>query len=355
MNSLEQYLGGLEIEGLKESEGGFTIALDKAKDKLSRYRQQSAHHYILSVLSAAVSAESSFLATTLSTGTHRVAFGGKPYALSELQSLANSLAAGGNGAEPRLKELGLAIQGARMFDLRRFELISGEKQAAVKLSLSGNTLTLQPLESLPQWMTDSKNSTLLHLSTGRSSITDELSSIFLGVKRVPEVAKLLRRYGRFAPLSLLLDGENIAVQRLGPWAVAGEVTGSPHTPRLHLESKRRQDLAGDEELGGYLGFDQGPGGWMLVNNGLCFQYPADISMYPTSRAVLYTRHLERDLSGAGLVRNADFENVIQKAQRYLDRLAGKVAGTVLTSGLKEIMADPISIARSRTTADQSSV
>lgn len=347
MNQLEQFLGGLELDGLKESEGGFTIDLEKARDKLERFRLASADHYILSVLASAVCSDSTFLACNFTSGTHRIAFAGRPFSITDLKCLTESLAVGGTGAEPRLRELGLAIQGARGLALKKLELVSGDAQEAVKFSLVGNSVMIQPLEQLPKWMVDSHNSTLLNLTIRQPFMVDELSSIFLGVKRVPEANKMLHRFARFAPIKVQLDGESINLERLGPWAVAGVLSGHSKTPTFSIDTKRRHDLEGNQTAGGYLGFDEGPGAWMIVNNGIAYQYPADISAYPTSRAVLYTQSLETDLSGAGLVQNAAFTELVEMVNGHLDHLVRQIQSVALTPALRTLLRELLPVARNR--------
>ncbi len=86
---------------------------------------------------------------------------------------------------------------------------------------------------------------------------------------------------------------------------------------------------------------------MIVNNGIAYQYAADISAYPTSRAVLYTQSLETDLSGAGLVQNAAFTDLVEMVNRHLDHLVRQIQSVALTPALRSILRELLPVARGR--------
>ena len=337
MSGVDELLGALGSEGVLDSEGTFTVHLEKAREKLRQYRLPTPHHYILSIVSSAVLGGADTLRVEKSGGTCTVSFNSRPYGVDEVKALFETMLLGGATADPRLVEFGLAIQGARGLRPLFLEVESGSHTEGMRLSLQGDTLQLQPLEALPNHLRSRSVSTEFHIREKNSSVFD-LIRVGLGVPRADEELRLIKRRARYAPCEIFMAQEKLNNTRLGPWLFSARIDGFPMTYPMKVSSPRVYPLQGDGTMGGYIGFGEGRGGWILVHRGLTFQLPASAT-YPNSRAVIYVEKLERDLSGGGLVQNEAFNRVVAGVEELLTRLMQRAISEAhaLSAEAKELL------------------
>jgi hypothetical protein len=347
MSGVDELLGNLQAAGVLESHGTFTVDLRKAREKLQRYQLVTPRHYVLSLLSSAIGSGAKKFFFEKSGGECRVGFDGQPYTVDELKRLFENMVLGTVAAEPRLSDLGLAVQGARGLAPKFLEIESGFGKNGVRLSLESQTVTIEQMDEAPKLTQGTGFATLFRLVEGASGPWRHFKT-GLGLAGQEEI-KLLKRRARYAPCDVFLGDEKLNNSRLGPWTLAAKLVGGPDLPEFALQSKRLFPLKGDDTLSGYIGFGTEMGGWMIVDNGITFQISTDHSAYPTSRAVLFTKGLSRDLSGDGLVRNEPFQVLAGQVDKHLDSvvLRTNVDARSLSAEVKELLEPLLAIAKSR--------
>jgi hypothetical protein len=351
MSGVDELLGNLQSDGVLESEGTFTVDLAKAREKLERYRLPTPRHYILSLLSCAVCSGASTFRYEKSGGEWSVGFDGEPFGVAELKKLFENMLLGTLGSESRLKELGMAVHGARGLELQSLVLESGDKKTGVRLRLDGQTISIEPLDEVPNFVRKRGYSTEFRLKDGLSGPL-EILRVGLGFAGEKEEFKLLRRRARYATCDVYIENEKLNNSRLGPWTIAAKLNGQFELRDLTVSGERVIHMEGGKAVSGYLGFGPQVGGWMIVENGVTFQISTEHSAYPTSRAVLYTSGFTKDISGSSLVRNDSFLEFATQVDRRLDSLVLRANGDAhgLSPEAKEELESLVPIARARRAA-----
>lgn len=340
MSDIASLLEELKKEGTLDSEGRFLVDLVKADEKLEQFRLPSPHHYILAIVSSATAAGAHSIRVTRTLNESSVAFDGIAFGFEETTDLFRSLLLGTTASEARLRGLATAVHAARSLPLVSLSLESWSGAFGVRLYLHGHQMTVQNLEETPWKEAPARTGTRLELSLVPSWLS-QASNLLLGVEYGHEELKLLRRFTRYAYPTIHLNGASLNTDRIGPWPLASAVGSDyPGVRSLTLSTQRRLDFPGDGSWGGYIGFGEGPGAWLIVADGITFQFPADESNYPTSRAVIYCNSVRRDLSSTGLVQNDRYDELVAKVRSALDRLIGEVSEQPVTPELRQTL-DPL--------------
>ena len=140
---LNSFLRGIAEAGNHESEGEFTVSLEKALDKLEKFQLTDANLFILNLVSAAVLLRATFFKVKYQPDHDLVEFDGDQLSMEELETLWVS-------KEPALGELSIALSAARALSYQEllFESDGGVRwQAGAKPDFfeagsKGNSLTL---------------------------------------------------------------------------------------------------------------------------------------------------------------------------------------------------------------------
>lgn len=129
-----------------ERRGSFTLAADKAREKMRRFQLENPRRYLLQVVAALVASGAGAIDVTtdesdLLSYTLQVEFDGPGYTAADLQGLYDAVfLPGDEPATDRLRELALGVLGAQGIPATRLEIRSG---GALWLWEGGET-TLQP-------------------------------------------------------------------------------------------------------------------------------------------------------------------------------------------------------------------
>lgn len=343
MTGVDGLLGKLNAGGTLDSHGTFTIDLKSAQEKLEKYRLATPQHYILSLLSAAIHSGAKTFLLERSGAECRVGFDGRPYIRSELKGLIENMVLGTMGADPRLNDLGIALQGARSLKPRSLRIESSGAEKGVLLSVESNRVTIAP--AVP-----SEAGGFVTQFRVKEGSYGPVRVFLAGLGLTgQEEAKLLKKRARYATCEVFVGSEKINNNRLGPWTLAAKLEGGPQMPKFALSSERLFPIKSDDTVSGYIGFGPEVGGWIIVENGTTFQLSTEHSIYPTSRAVLYTKGLNQNLSGTGLVQNKMFQLLAGVVDKHLDSLVlrTKSCDRGLSLEAKELLKPLVTIARSR--------
>lgn len=344
MSELEGLLGELSSEGTHHSEGRFTLDMDKAEQKLDQYRLPSPYHYVVALVASATAAGAETIRVNREISECLITFDGKAYGFEETASLFRSIQLGVTSSDRRLKSLATAVHAARTMPLVSLSLESWSGSDGVRLYLHGNEMTVQRLEESPWAYDPNRNGTNWHICES-SSLTRQISCLLIGVEVGKGEFTLLRRHARYAAPTIVANGKNLNTNRLAPWPLAAKVgLDYPGVRPLRSSSERCPEFSGDGNWGGYIGFGEGVGAWLVIVDGITFQVAADESNYPTSRVVAYANDLSKDLSNTGLVQNARYEEVMASIRDALGRLVTEVSSQPLTPTLRKIL-EPLKAAR----------
>ncbi len=350
MTELDALLGDLKGAGKLDSAGRFTLDLEQARSKLAKYRLPTPSHFILSLVASAVAGGATNVEVRRVPGFCLVQYDGDVLTFDQAKDLFGNLLVGNVGSGPRLRELAIALQGARSLDLLGFRVESWDGREGVKLLLHEETMTVEPLKECP-WGHDPNFKGTRCTVNDSAPLLVRFVSFFSRDGGAQEVT-LLKRQARYAPALIYANGSLLNSNRLGPWLAAAEVTSkSLKIPEFKIHSPKLLKFGPKAKWGGYIGFGEGPGGWLVVLNGLTFQLPADPNNYPTSRAVIYVGDLEKDLSNNGILQNNRFEKLKASVNKQLDKLVSELNALPVHAELKEALSPLEQIRRARKNRD----
>jgi hypothetical protein len=298
---MDQFVDGLRAEGAHDSEGTFTVAVDKASWKLAAFRLAEPQSYPLHVVASAVAAKASRLAITRQGQSVRFSFDGQPYSQADLDLL--RLPALGEGTARRVRELAIAISAGSATGHLIFNSIG--PGGGCQLQVLGEEVTMTALDGQP-------GQTLL--------VGSELSE--LGVE-------ILKARCRFAPLDLTIDGVSIrnpidfgifepsyygfyllpgttdlvvrppslSQRKFFHWT--GPIQSGAPTVHLAFTSVQRASLAG----------------LTLISDGVGHQLDNEVLGFPYLCGVVCANHLKKDISQTGYVENRDHEKLMELLRR----------------------------------------
>ena len=139
---LQQYLRGLNREGVVDSHGRFSIDPVRARQKMSRFRYPVPTHYILSLIRALVLSRPSGIDVVVDAGNVTLRFDGEEWADQQLELLYGALLEDHPGGdESRLRHLAAGVQGA---------ITAGARHIDITWSPCGRTHRFLPGQLEPQ-------------------------------------------------------------------------------------------------------------------------------------------------------------------------------------------------------------
>lgn len=136
MGALDELIGRMEGEGTLESEGGFSLDRDKAREKMRQFQLDDPHRYVLLLAQAAGAKGAQTLVFDIDTDDMRLRFDGAPFNRVDLDELYASLFANRHdGAMLARQELALALNAAMALQPRYITLESGDGARGVRLHM----------------------------------------------------------------------------------------------------------------------------------------------------------------------------------------------------------------------------
>jgi hypothetical protein len=318
MSNVGRLLDQAATEGRLISEGTFTVELSKAADKLQLYRLEDPSRYILSLLACANSAGADHLWIKKREHGILVSHDGKTVSGAELEELFQRISLGAAASETYLTELGMAIQGARALHPDRVIFESGDGDSGSILILEGKTARIQKLSGLP------KREGVHMSATNRLSLQWRKPSILsrvLGRNVRQAEEQVIRRFGRFSPCKIHWNGVPLPSPVLGGWSFSERLDGENRLIPMELIGTQRLRTDNPGSFSGYLGFGSTPGAWLVINDGVRFQLSMPETAPPTSRAIIFTTGLKKDLSGQKLVENSLYQSLLAALEVRFGQLA----------------------------------
>lgn len=316
---LEGLLQGLREQGRVDSEGRFSLDLDKAMAKLQQFQLPSPYHYVLNLVAAAASLGATRLSAMTDSFDTVVSFDGRALPFESFRDLFGSLLVSDQGRTGRhLRELAVAVHGARHLEPEFIRVESfGETQGA-RLFISGNQMTVEHLGDRP-W-SSAAYTVQVHVRHRRRLLSAVLRK--LRDKPTPEES-LLQGRCRFARMTVRLNGHTLNATRLGPWSVAATINRPSlpgGAPAPQLRATRHVELSTDEPISGYVGLGKGSGGCLFIVDDVTHQLPVELG-FADARAVVHAPQLSKDLSQSQLRRDQAFERTVECVKSLVLRLA----------------------------------
>ena len=308
MSGFPKFLKELHAAGQHDSEGTFTIDLESQRSKLERYRLPSANHFILCLLSAAVSSQASRFDVTPDGSDLHVSFDGHPFRRQELEKLDTFLFQTSTESL-RFRELAAALHASRALGMHAVELLSYKEGEGVFLLLDQRGVRLEDLPEISPFLDQRVTEMTIRFRSPLARL--------MGAPRGKAERALLERWGRFAPLRLFFGHDLLSIDRIRAWPIHIQIQGQARpSPNIRLASC---PLETQHRWSGYIGFDHEPGGLLLISSGLRFQRPAPPA-YPMAHAVIWVEGLEKDLSALQLLEDQALQDILETINLELDAL-----------------------------------
>ena len=325
---MDKLLSHLGRSGEAESEGAFTISLERAQEKLAEYQLAEPRHYVLNALAAAVAGGASYARCRVSSNEVTLEFDGSGFSIQELESLWSEVL---NPTRVRLQEMGVALNGALALKPRGISLISWDGEESHCLIWEEEGWTAATGSPAP----DSE-------PFNRLTVTEGLSlSRFYRVSRgiVPEADSLALR-GCLAPLELTLNGRVLSREIMVGSDSASCLAWKHYRPSESWMRVRPptpewvpycQTMASEgfefEAVLALESREQGAEkGFVLLCNGVLFHRPIAITGVPFVHGVV-SADFRKDISHTDLAEDATYRKVIERLTRaaeemVVDRISG---------------------------------
>ncbi len=295
---LNSFLRGIAEVGDHESEGEFTVSLDKALDKLEKFQLTDANLFILNLVSAAVLLRATFLKVKYQAEQDFVEFDGEQLSLEKLESLWAA-------KEPALAELSIALSAARALSYQEIFFESeggiqwkaGAKPEFFKAFRRGNSLTL----------------------VRRRSTTDKLLGKLSATSfTTPKWLHPLRRSCHYAPLTIIAGHYGVNEKSL-----------QVHSPAWFCRQQGlfmpRFNLVGESGLGAQkmptigdfsaiigTSVNSWAREWNLVYRGITYSRPTNSIDLGGLAGIVYSDSFSKDISHSDLVQNKAFDQIIEQ-------------------------------------------
>jgi tetratricopeptide (TPR) repeat protein len=323
---LNMLLAELTRSGQADSTGIFTISLDKARDKLSKFQLPEPRMYVLNILASAVCGGATLVEVSIDRSALEFRFNGLSLGEFDLLGLTNQLL---SPTEMRLYELAVAFNAVQSLDLEAVALESwhGEEGWVLKIE-DGRTRVVRT--TTPFLDTSAPLNRVLVREKFRTKRV--LGNLFGS----PLEKTALIRTAAFAPLSTLevngqAVGRKVAVGCTSPSSLAwahlysnqpklNVQTPDPNWAQSSLITSPKSSLQGFEAV---LALD-GPAkakdhGMILVCNGVAFERPSTILACPFGHG-LVSGPFHKNVSHTDLAEDQTYNGVIQWLDEELDKL-----------------------------------
>jgi hypothetical protein len=312
--NLDQYLARQRAGGQEDSEGVFTLAIQKASWKLAEFRLTEPGLFPVHLAACAVAsgANEFHVFRDLQDRTDRFRFNGAHFSLEDLEILNRPLL---SSSIPRhLRELGIALNAAEARGTARF--LSFSPAGGAELLLDGGDVKLSEVPGAQD-----------------SGQVLEVTYHKLGL---PSFG-LLKERCRYAPLDLKVNGQR--------HRDSFDLGMSEHMLYGHFHRQGTEELmVRPARLAEYEVFshcEKSPGersmavgltwpefasrhGWVFVADGVSYRLEQNLTEFPFFCGAVAVSGLEKDLSQAGFLRNDDFEGVLQEIREACEVLLRRI-------------------------------
>lgn len=295
---MDHFLNSARTSGRHDSEGGFTLSLERSAWKLAQYRLANPGDYPLHVLACAVaSGASTFELTTDFDSTH-IRFNGRPFGENDFRVLANSLSQ--KNMPARLRSLEVALSAAASHSTVRFGVRSAGFFKELRM-IAGEAV----MADLPE-------------ETGRETTFNVDQG--LGPKDVLNFQTL----ARYAPLTLRVNGHIVKPKRDDAFQPTGvlSVEGQERIQKFKCRRSKTMFVKSLPSRSGsaYL-FLLEPGvgveePLVYLSNGVVVQSEPSFSPFPMLRGYVTCNHLKMDISHKSLRRDKAYDAF----ESWLDQL-----------------------------------
>ena len=297
---LNSFLRGIAEAGNHESEGDFTVSLEKALDKLEKFQLTDANLFILNLVSAAVLLRATFFKVKYQPDHDLVEFDGDQLSMEELETLWVS-------KEPALGELSIALSAARALSYQEllFESDGGVRwQAGAKPDFfeagsKGNSLTL------------------VH----RRSTTEKLIEKVRGTPALTPVwLRPLRKSCHYAPISIFAGHYGVNTSSLEVHSPAWFCKQTALLmPRINLVGESRagaQRMPTNGEFSAIVGSSVNfwAKEWSLVFRGITYTRSTSAIDVGGLGGIVYSDSFVKDISHSDLIQNKSFDLIVEQLQ-----------------------------------------
>ena len=297
---LNSFLQGISAAGEHESEGEFTVSLDRALDKLEKFQLSDPNLFVLNLVSTAVLLGATYLEATFRNDQARIDFDGELLSLEQLQTL-------WTGKEPALKELSVALSAARALDYQAILFQSG---GAVR------------------WEADGKPE-FFEISTPRNSLTlfhrQSMSQKLLGKLQAtpaatPKWFAPLRKSCQFAPLSISAGQYGASRTSLAIYAPAWYccLPGFKLLKFVAVGDTMNDvyQMPAEETFSAVVGSTANSWAkeWSFVFRGITYVRSTSSIDVGGLGGIVYSEALSKDISHTDLVQNEVFDRIVEQLQ-----------------------------------------
>lgn len=279
--------------GRPDSSGSFTLARRKALEKLSQYQLAQPHLYVLNLVAAAVMSQATRIDIHLSAKFLVFEFDGTLFSGQQLAELPNQIL---NPTEPRLQELGVALNAAKCLGPEVLTVRSGES-AWDELKEELGVLEIEFSKTVVRF---------------RSSLAPRLRRTL--VSELPERAALNR--ARHTRIPIYLNGQLLS-RTLKPPSRLPAAYLQPQAPALGVEVPAGAVVGSQVEALLWVG--EGPS-LELVCRGVTFPVSTQGLVYPFTSAVATSPDLVKNVSHSGVVENSAYRDLVTSINEGFDEL-----------------------------------
>lgn len=195
---VEKLLNQLGESGHTDSQGSFTISIEKALEKLAHFQLANPRDYVLHGVASAVAGGASYAHFTVSSSQSELRFDGEAFSAEDLQALFLQVL---QPSDPRLEEMGVAVSAAMNLKPQALLLASWNGDEGVALRWSNGSWSLGSFESEESDLPHHRLLVVEGLSIRRAS------EVQFGTTRERSV---LTTHARWAPLDLQYNGRQIS-------------------------------------------------------------------------------------------------------------------------------------------------
>ena len=299
---LNHFLDQMKSEGGHDSQGEFTLSLEKAAEKLKKFQLTDPNLFMLNLVACAVLRGASYFSVNYSDDVLRVSFDGQLFERTELESIFYS-------QEHSQRELAVALTAAK--------------------SLEPSTLLFESSGSL-SWEEE----------TPSFSQASETKNAFILVEKVSRPTSFFARRPAhranaawefplqsscmFAPLELTLNHRRLNQRKLQVRTPAFVIHGPgaylPELVKVGRNDSVVSELSTQHEFSAVIGprANEWARTWSFVVNGVTFTRPATALPFPGLGGVVFTSKLQKNLSHSDLVEDDNFTELVKELEVRLE-------------------------------------
>jgi hypothetical protein len=314
---LNQFIVAASLAGELESAGVFTIDLDKAGDKFSKFQLVDPYLYVAHLVAAAVLGGAEHLQISKSHNSVTFKFDGASYSQEELENL-NAYRLVGQVTDRRLQELAIAMSGAQGTGPSTiiFQSVDSNRQG-FRLEIGQDTQVVTRLES--------GSPAGQELVLGYALTIDRLAGLF--EKQCPE-RDVLSRFCSRAPMQLRSDLDFLSNPDFSPqnyiawktWSPKGGYRPGPPSQELGFTKTSTWEHPLTAVLCLTNPIFAEVQGVTFVLNGVSFKREFTVLNCPYACGLVYVQHLNKNVSHTDIVEDDAYRQVVEVLIQSVDEL-----------------------------------